>query len=529
MTDDPYDVIVVGGGPAGLSAALVLGRSRRSVLVLDAGEPRNAAAGHVHNYLGREGTPPAELLAAGRAELAPYDVTVLTDRVSTVTGAAPSLVVHTEGGRAVPARRLVLATGVSDDLPDLPGLAARWGRDVLHCPYCHGWEVRDRAVAVLASGPMAAHQALLFRQLTDDVVVVPAPGAAPLADADLEQVTARGVRVLHEAATEVVVEDDRLVGLLLTSGEVLRCDVVVVASVPRVRAGFLADLGLVPEPVEHGGHLLATRLATGPTGLTAVPGVFAAGNVAEPMAQVVSSAAAGLMAGAQVNADLVAEEARTAVASERASLFERPAWEERYAARDAVWSGQVNAQLAAEAAGLAPGRALDVGSGEGGDALWLAARGWEVTGLEFSAVARERAAAHAAAAGLTGRTTWRDADLRDWDPGAERWDLVTSHFFHQPDGGMVDVVRRLAEAVAVGGTLLVVGHHPADHDHQGVRHGSPGFLHRAEDLVVALDPNAWEIEVLDARPRTAPHPDPDRAHEGDLTVTDAVLRARRRA
>ena len=158
-----YDVVVVGGGAAGLSGALALGRSLRSVLVIDAGEPRNAPADHAHNYLGREGINPRELLEVGRAEVASYGVEVLADRVVGLSGEVDDFLVTTAGGRRVRGRRVLVTGGVVDELPDVPGLAERWGVDVLHCPYCHGWEVRDRAIAVLATTPMASHQALLFR------------------------------------------------------------------------------------------------------------------------------------------------------------------------------------------------------------------------------------------------------------------------------------------------------------------------------------------------------------------------------
>src|SRR5687767_7374375 len=170
-TQQQYDVVIIGGGAAGLSGAVALARSRRSVLVVDAGDPRNAPAGHVHNYLGREGTPPGELLAAGRAELAGYGGQFVSDTVVGAGRVDGGFRVSLAGGRTVGARRLLVGTGLVDELPDVPGLAERWGRDVLHCPYCHGYEVRDRAIGILATGPSAMHQALLFRQLSDDVTV----------------------------------------------------------------------------------------------------------------------------------------------------------------------------------------------------------------------------------------------------------------------------------------------------------------------------------------------------------------------
>jgi len=208
------------GGAAGLSGALALGRSRRSVLVLDAGSPRNAAAGHVHNYLGREGTPPLELLEIGRGEVAQYGVRVTVARVETVRPwdlPGIGFVVTTDSGREVLARRLLAASGVTDVLPDVPGLADRWGRDVLHCPYCHGWEIRDRAITVLATNKMAAHQAMLFRQLTEDLVVVLTEGCPRPTEDDLERLAARGVRVVADPPVQVSVENDTLRGLRLAS------------------------------------------------------------------------------------------------------------------------------------------------------------------------------------------------------------------------------------------------------------------------------------------------------------------------
>ncbi len=321
LTARTWDALVIGGGAAGLAGATALGRSRRSVLVLDAGEPRNAPAAGVHNYLGREDTAPGELMALGRAEAAGYGVQIAPARVAAVRpGPDGGFVVSTEDGRDLAARRVLVATGATDVLPDLPGLAERWGHDVLHCPYCHGWEVRDRAIVVLGTGPMATHQALLFRQLTDDVVVALAADAPRPSPEDAERLAARGVRVLEDPPVRVVLADgpDRAVrGVELASGEVLACDAVVVSSQVVAHADFLAPLGLETEPMEVGGHVLGTRLPTGQGGLTSVPGVWAAGNVAEPMAQVVASAAAGLQAGAMINADLVAEEAQAAVDARR--------------------------------------------------------------------------------------------------------------------------------------------------------------------------------------------------------------------
>ena len=181
-----YEVVVVGGGAAGLSGALMLARSRRSVVVIDAGAPRNAPAAGVHGLLGREGTPPTELLERGRDEVRSYGGHVVAGQVSTVASDDDGYAVALAGGRTIRARRLLVTTGLVDKLPEIPGLPDRWGRDVVHCPYCHGWEVRDQAIGVLATGPLSVHQALLFRQLSDDVTYFPNTRPLDSEEADRE-------------------------------------------------------------------------------------------------------------------------------------------------------------------------------------------------------------------------------------------------------------------------------------------------------------------------------------------------------
>jgi len=304
---DEYDVVVVGGGPAGLNGAMMLGRSRRSVLVVDVGEPRNAPAEGVHGVLGHDGTPPAELRERGRAEVRRYGGHLVDGSVTGVVRSDAGFAVTLADDRSVRARRLLVTTGLVDELPDVPGLRERWGRDVLHCPYCHGWEVRDRVIGVLGTGPMSVHQALLFSQLSDDVTLV-THAAPPLDDAQAALLAARGVRVVAGEAVCVEVADDRLTGLRLADGSVVPLEVVAVATRMVARAAFLDDLGL--HPVDHpsgmGVHLPAEPV----TGRTDVPGVWAAGNVVDLSAQVGASAAAGAMAGAHINADLVMTDAQ---------------------------------------------------------------------------------------------------------------------------------------------------------------------------------------------------------------------------
>ena len=311
-----YDVVVIGGGAAGLSGAVALARSRRSVLLVDAGHPRNAPAEGVHNYLGREGTPPGELLALGRAEVTGYGGEVADGRAAARREDDGTFCVTLDDGREVSARRLLVATGLVDELPDVPGVAERWGRDVLHCPYCHGWEVRDQPIGILATGPMAVHQALLFRQLSDDVVFF-RHTAPELPEEEAVQLAALGVPIVEGEVAGLEVSDDRLTGVRLVSGQVVPRSVAVVAPRFTASADLLAPLGLSATEQEMRGAVVGSAVAADPTGATAVPGVWVAGNVSDLSAQVVVSAAAGLRAGAMINADLVAEDARLAVGQHR--------------------------------------------------------------------------------------------------------------------------------------------------------------------------------------------------------------------
>ncbi|MDF8263458.1 NAD(P)/FAD-dependent oxidoreductase [Luteipulveratus flavus] len=306
-TQQQYDVLVIGGGPAGLSAALVLGRSRRSVLVVDAGEPRNAPAAHMQAFLSRDGAPPSDLLAAGRAEVAAYGVDIVGDSIAEIDRTATGFTATTTSGATYDAGRVVLATGLRDVLPDVPGIRERWGRDVIHCPYCHGWEVRDQRIAVLATGPMSAHQAQLFRQLSDRVTFL-----AGDTDPDAETRTAleaRGIEIVTGPVAELVVEDDRLTGVRTGSGAVLPLDVLVVGTRMEAPRDLPDRLGL--EMTELPG--MGRQVTVDDMGATTVPGVWAAGNAADVRMQVINAAAAGNLAGAAVNMDMVQEEVRLAV------------------------------------------------------------------------------------------------------------------------------------------------------------------------------------------------------------------------
>jgi thioredoxin reductase len=316
--DERYDVVVIGGGAAGLSGALALSRARRSVLGVDDGTPRNASAGQVHNYLGREGTPPAELLALGRAEVAGYGGRFRDGRVERAERSDDGFRVTLTDGGSVLARRLLVTSGLADELPDVPGVAELFGHDVLHCPYCHGWEVRDQPIGVLG-GAFGVHQALMWRQWSADLTLFLHTGPEP-SDDEREQLAARGIAVVPGVVAGLDVDAGRLTGVRLADGRVVARRALVVSPRFVARGGVLASLGLEAAPVEMNGHVVGSAVAADPTGATAVPGVFVAGNVTDLRAQVISSAAAGLNTAAMLNADLIAEDTRVAVAARRRLL-----------------------------------------------------------------------------------------------------------------------------------------------------------------------------------------------------------------
>jgi thioredoxin reductase len=318
----PYDVVVVGGGAAGLSAALVLTRAQRRVAVVDSGQPRNAPAAHMHGFLGSDGLPPRELLAAGRREVLGYGghlvpgVAARIDLDGPTGGVGPGetgsrgFVVTLEDGRELSARRILVTTGLRDDVPDVPGVLERWGRDLLHCPYCHGHEVRNQPLGVLGGTLESVSHALLVRQWSDDVVHF-ANGATLTAD-QRERLRASAVDVLDEPVERLVIEDDRLTGVALESGHVVARAAVFVRPTFVPNDALLTSLGCATD-----GNGWVTVDATG---RTSVSGVWAAGNAVNPRAQVITAAGEGSAAAIAVNNDLVEEDAQIAVAKHRLGL-----------------------------------------------------------------------------------------------------------------------------------------------------------------------------------------------------------------
>jgi thioredoxin reductase len=299
-----FDVVVIGGGAAGLSAALVLTRARRRVLVVDAGTPRNAPAAHMQGFLSRDGMPPADLLDAGRREVEGYGGVIRQGTATDLVAfrSAGFQVLLADGDR-VSARRLLVTTGLRDELPEIPGLAERWARDVLHCPYCHGWEVRGQQLGVLWNGSDSVRYAQTVRQWADDVVLFVPAGV--LTHAERGHLVARAIGVVEGAVAGLVIEDDHLTGVELTDGHVVPRAALFVPPRFVPHSGLLARLGC---QVDELGWVVTSQF-----GATSIPGVWAAGNVANARAQVITAAGEGSSAAIAINADLVDEDVRDAV------------------------------------------------------------------------------------------------------------------------------------------------------------------------------------------------------------------------
>ena len=518
MIERTCDVAVVGGSAAGLAAGLQLARQRRSVLVVDDATPRNAPAEHVHGYLGREGTPPADLTAIGREEVRSYGGEVLRGRVLAVQQDGGRFRVALSGGHALLARRVLVASGLRDELPDVEGLVEHWGRGVVHCPFCHAYELRDQRVVQLVTHPMGLHPTPLLRHLTDRLTVV-VHDATGLDDAALRPFVDAGIAVVRGRATRVVADaDGTLVGLELVGGTVLPADAVLVGARFSPRVEVLAGTGLEVTPHPTG---LGSVLSVDASGQTAVPGLYAAGNVTDPSLQVLGAAAHGAWVGAMIASSLAGEDLQAAVRTSGGQAD----WEHRYSGAERMWSANPNGTLVAEAQELPPGRALDVGAGEGADVLWLAEQGWQVTAADISLAALARVAAEAERRGLAVETLHRDANA----PvafAAAAYDLVSLQYGSFTRTPEQRGLRNLLGAVAPGGTLLVVGHdlrplrQPHD-DTEQTRMFDPDAYVGVDEIAAALaDQPEWTVQTQETRPRP---PGSASTHH----VDDVVLRARR--
>jgi thioredoxin reductase len=294
---DIFDAVVVGGGAAGLSAALALGRATRRVLLAMCGPTRNAPAHHAHNIFTRDGTSPAELVRIGRQQLAPYDVVLREDCAVAVERTEAHFVVQLQSGE-IKARGVVLATGVRDVLPDIPGFRELWGSGVFHCPYCHGWEVANRPLAIYARGDTALHLSMLIRGWSRDLVLF-TDGPAELSADDLQRIRSKGI-VIREEPVERLAGTGGLDAVILKSGEIVPRAGLFIRPKQELRSDIAHTLGCVMTP--------EGRIETDALGRTRIPRLFVAGDMAPGHQSVVSAAAGGALAGAGLNHDLLAEE-----------------------------------------------------------------------------------------------------------------------------------------------------------------------------------------------------------------------------
>lgn len=299
-----YDAIVIGAGPAGLQAALTLGRMHRSTLLLDSGEYRNGTVLHMHNMIGADGTAPAQLRATARAELSAYDDVEIRDAAAmSVSGAEDAFVVGISDGSVVEGRQVILATGVADDLPDVPGLQDLWGTLAFSCPFCDGHEHAGRPIAILGAAPRAAHLIGLLGRIVGDVTVFPV--GEMFADEDIQMLEAKGVRV-NPAPVSSLEKVDGGVRIRTHHDEHVVDGIFVAAGSMRQRSPLVAQLDL--QMLESG------CIEIDEFGRTSLPGVFAAGDLAHratlpgPMASVLLAAAAGQLAAVGIIQSLLAAE-----------------------------------------------------------------------------------------------------------------------------------------------------------------------------------------------------------------------------
>jgi len=297
MTQELFDAVLVGGGPANLSAALALGRARRRVLLVDAGPRRNAAATHVNNFLTRDGTPPDEMRRIGREQLGRYpSVTLRDEAVHAITGERGAFRVSLEGGD-VTAKRLLLGTGMIDEEIAIEGFAERWGHAIYQCPYCHGWDVRERPWGFLMTPHSAGHAlmfGLLLTQWTDTLTVF--TQGIPLADEDAERLRARGVRVEASPVRRLTGPEGALRRVELEDGGSIECEALF-AHPPQRHVPLVAALGL---ELDEAGYVKVDGMRRE----TSTPGIFAAGDLTTPVQGALLGAAQGTQAAAVINVDL---------------------------------------------------------------------------------------------------------------------------------------------------------------------------------------------------------------------------------
>ncbi|SBS73190.1 NAD(P)/FAD-dependent oxidoreductase [uncultured Microbacterium sp.] len=309
MNEKHHDVIVIGAGAAGLSAGLVLTRAQADVVLVDAGQPRNAPAEHMHGFVSRDGIPPHDFLAAGRAEVASYGGQFVAAAALAIERSADaSFRVTFADGTVQTSRALLVATGLVDELPDIIGVAERWGTLVHHCPYCHGYEVRERRIAVIGGRQrdVSLKQAGLLRRYSDRVTLI--TNGIELSPAELHRLTTFGVVVVEGAVSQLIGAPGALDGVELADGSAVECDAAFIAPRQAPRDALLKSLGCETDP--DTGLIVADGF-----GQTSVPGVWAAGNVVTPTAQVITAAGAGSATAITINGWLLQQDLDAASAA----------------------------------------------------------------------------------------------------------------------------------------------------------------------------------------------------------------------
>lgn len=299
MQNTTWDVVVVGGSAAGLSAALVLGRARRSVLLLDNDAPRNRYAEHMHGVLGMDGLAPDQLVARGKVDAERYDVQFCADTASAVEPLATGVRVICASGQTIEAKALVAASGVRDVLPQLPGLDLRWGNTVLHCPYCHGWEMRDRHLGVLALSDFSHQQALLVRQWSERVTYFQ-QGRGPIDEALAQELRRYGISVETRPVIELRGPAPELTSVRVQGGRDVALDALFLIPAPIPRDEYLDGLHL-----RRGDTRWGSLISVDAHGATSDPRVWAVGNIVDPGASVPQVIAAAAGAAMAINAHLV--------------------------------------------------------------------------------------------------------------------------------------------------------------------------------------------------------------------------------
>jgi thioredoxin reductase len=303
---DAYEAIIVGGGAAGLSAALILGRSCRTALVLDDGRPRNAVAKRMHGFISRDGTPPLDLLDASRRELKRYDTITLREaHVEAISGKAGAFEVHTDDGGTYGAQRVLLATGVYDALPTIDGLREAWGHTAFVCPYCDGWEMRGKRIAVVGNGNKAVELAQELRQWTRDIVVC-TQGEDSLSPDNVRWISAVGASHIAQPIRHIRSKAGHIESIEFEDGREERCQAMFLSAPLRPRYPLVDMLGCKLR--EDGEIDIDAR------GRTSVPGVYAAGDAVTTVHQVVLAAASGVCAAMAINEDCLKDEVRRSLA-----------------------------------------------------------------------------------------------------------------------------------------------------------------------------------------------------------------------